>query len=504
MKKRNDEFSYSSLKQSVNFSRENLKMVKKKPRFEYLYENSSILNKKLDLIRAKNYYNQQERMIPNINQKSKDIKRPKELFHKRLYNSYSEIPIDKSKKEKSKKERKANIKKSDKEKNLKKEEIKEKNNNDSINLQKEENKNKTINDEDNLYIMDNKSKNEEFKKFYNYTPNMKSRNVNFLFKPKINANSKKIASKLQIKSKDRLTELSLREKENLKIIFDKREMEKTMNLKLKNEKKIKKEKILNEQEYLKYTYTPKINHYNSYFNHYNSKDAYLNSTNRPSDNTELKNHSYNNLNIKIYKLNKSNIYERNINWKKLIEKKREELRKKATNENSLTIDKKDLNQKQNNEIMSTDVSFIAQNYIEYESFLDKYNYKIIKKNLEKINYRKRNIPPKQVYAKKLVVEFVSECDSNCPTNAGTVKFYCDKRPVNEISKNRDKLKISDFFQNNNNNKSKKFKSYSEEYILNSKQNKRNLSSNTKLINKKNYINNLSFFKAVNNILNKIE
>ena len=106
MKKRNDEFSYSSLKQSVNFSRENLKMVKKKPRFEYLYENSSILNKKLDLIRAKNYYNQQERMIPNINQKSKDIKRPKELFHKRLYNSYSEIPIDKSKKEKSKKERK--------------------------------------------------------------------------------------------------------------------------------------------------------------------------------------------------------------------------------------------------------------------------------------------------------------------------------------------------------------------------------------------------------------
>ena len=542
MKKRNDEFSYSSLKQSVNFSRENLKMVKKKPRFEYLYENSSILNKKLDLIRAKNYYNQQERMIPNINQKSKDIKRPKELFHKRLYNSYSEIPIDKSKKEKSKKERKANIKKSDKEKNLKKEEIKEKNNNDSINLQKEENKNKTINYEDNLYIMDNKSKNEEFKKFYNYTPNMKSRNVNFLFKPKINANSKKIASKLQIKSKDRLTELSLREKENLKIIFDKREMEKTMNLKLKNEKKmfilnnytyrpnvknnkrkwidklyekgmnsikkkeeeIKKEKILNEQEYLKYTYTPKINHYNSYFNHYNSKDAYLNSTNRPSDNTELKNHSYNNLNIKIYKLNKSNIYERNINWKKLIEKKREELRKKATNENSLTIDKKDLNQKQNNEIMSTDVSFIAKNYIEYESFLDKYNYKIIKKNLEKINYRKRNIPPKQVYAKKLVVEFVSECDSNCPTNAGTVKFYCDKRPVNEISKNRDKLKISDFFQNNNNNKSKKFKSYSEEYILNSKQNKRNLSSNTKPINKKNYINNLSFFKAVNNILNKIE
>ena len=100
------------------------------------------------------------------------------------------------------------------------------------------NKNKTINDEENLYIMDNKSKNEEFKKFYNYTPNMKSRNVNFLFKPKINANSKKIASKLQIKSKERLTELSLREKENLKIIFDKREMEKIMNLKLKNEKKM--------------------------------------------------------------------------------------------------------------------------------------------------------------------------------------------------------------------------------------------------------------------------
>ena len=350
---------------------------------------------------------------------------------------------------------------------------------------------------------------------------------------------------MKIKSKERLTELSLKEKENLKNIIKKRESFQSMNLKLekernsfiinnytykpnvknnkrkwvdklyekgmnsikKKEEQIKKEKLLNEQQYLQYTYTPMINHYNSYFNQYNSKDASIDSTNQPyNDKKSNKSKSINNISyMKISQLNKSDIYERNISWKKLLDKKKEEIRKKTTNENSLIIEDK-FNQKNDNEIMKTDVSFIAKNYIEYETFLDKYNYKIIKKNLDKINYRKSNIPPKKVYAKKLVVEFVSECDSNCPTNAGTVKFYCDKRPINEINKNRDKLKISDFFKDIDDNKyeTKNFIDNDKEFTIKKNNKKCNLSYNIKPKNKKNYLNNLSFFNAVNSLINKIE
>ena len=37
---------------------------------------------------------------------------------------------------------------------------------------------------------------------------------------------------------------------------------------------------------------------------------------------------------------------------------------------------------------------------------------------DRINYRKKNVPLKKIYAKYLVIESVSECDSNCSTNAG--------------------------------------------------------------------------------------
>lgn len=62
MKKIKNNFSNSNSKYK-NLSKEELK--EKKPRFEFLYENSSILRKKMDLIRAKNYYNEQEQIICN-------------------------------------------------------------------------------------------------------------------------------------------------------------------------------------------------------------------------------------------------------------------------------------------------------------------------------------------------------------------------------------------------------------------------------------------------------
>ena len=98
MKKRKDEFSNSITKySSVNASKDNLKEKKYRTRFEFLYENSSIHDKKLDLIRAKSYFNIKERTTPVINQKSKNLKRPKELFHKRLYKLENDSSIEVSK-----------------------------------------------------------------------------------------------------------------------------------------------------------------------------------------------------------------------------------------------------------------------------------------------------------------------------------------------------------------------------------------------------------------------
>ena len=171
--------------------------------------------------------------------------------------------------------------------------------------------------------------------------------------------------------------------------------------------------------------------------------------------------------------------------------------------------------------MDTDISFIGKNIIEYETFLDRYNYSKYKKKLDKINYRKANIPPRQIYQKKLVVEFVSECDSNCQTNSGTIKLSCDKRPIDEIHKNREKLKINDFFGNNvklqsnvffkdnkNDNYNDKNKNKNEYSFFDKNLNigKDRLDSylEYKNIYNRNDKGNLSFFNAVNSIINKID
>ena len=540
MKKRKDEFSNSNTRHSINYSKDN-NLKEKKSRFEFLYENSSIHDKKLDLIRAKNYFNQQERMTPVISQKSKNLKRPKELFYKRLYKSDNETSIDFNKIKNNNKEK--NKLKSEKEKekqSTKEEKENEKNNSISDNSEESKENDKKISDEENLYIMDNKKKNEQYKKYYKNL-NIKSRNSSFLFKPKINNKSKLIASKLKTNSSERLFSLSLKQKENLKTIFQKKRIEKEMKLKRNEEKKmlkmknytykpnvknnkrkwvdklyekginsikkkeeeIKNEQLLNEKEYLQYSFSPMINRNYSYSYLNRSNNISINSINtKINPKMEYRNNrSY----IKNSKLNKSGFYERSINWKKLIEKKKEELRKRINKDNnSLTIEENNLNPQTNNEVLETDVSFIRKNFIEYQTFLDRYNYNIIKRNLDKINYRKINIPPKKVYAKKLVVEFVNECDSNCPTNAGTIKYYCDKRPINEINKNRDELKISDFFQNDVKLETKNFINYEQEYIKNSTKIPSNKKSKTVPKQHKNYVNNLSFFNAVNSLINKIE
>ena len=194
MKKRKEEFSNSITKySSVNASKDNLKEKKYRTRFEFLYENSSIHDKKLDLIRAKSYFKIKERTIPVINPKSKNLKRPQGLFYKRLYKSDNDLSIELSK-SKSYNQEKNKLKSENVKKLSKDGKIDKKCNNISHESQDSKGE-KKINDEDSLYISDNKIKNNEYKKYYKNS-NIKSRNATFLFKPKINNKSKLIANRM--------------------------------------------------------------------------------------------------------------------------------------------------------------------------------------------------------------------------------------------------------------------------------------------------------------------
>ena len=539
MKKRKEEFAYLDSKNMDNYISENsLKSKENKSRFELLYENSAIHNLKLDLMRAKNYYNIHEKMIPVISKRAREINRPKELFHKRLYDSCSLI-IDKKQKTQT----------NTKNKNTKEKE-KEKSNaslNSSFGISSEENgKNKNSKNDldDNLYIINDKKRNEEHKKLYRYR-NTDNNSALFLFRPIINDNSKLIASNMKTNTKERLMELYTSQKSNLKSILKQREMNNEKKLKEQNEKKLfklnnntyrpyvkdnkrkwvdklyekginsikKKEEIIRNQkikldnEYLKYSYSPLLKSNYTYTNFYKTKNSSKNSsitTNRNNTHTKSKN----NENISEFK---TSVYDRNKKWKELIEKKKNKL-KSQLKDNSLNDSNNCFSPDINDNIMKTDISFIGKHIIEFETFMDKFNYKKYKNNLDKINYRKSNIPPKRIYPKKLVVEFVSECDKNMQTNSDTIKYTYDKRPINEILKNREKLKISDFFRNDS-------KLETNVYFLNLLDENHNNKNNTNKNDKKNMSKkeqikkkkrgnssdgNLSFFNAVNSIINKIE
>lgn len=542
MKKRKEDLALLESKNMNNSAIENsFKSKENKSRFEFLYENSAIHNKKLDLMRAKNYYNVHEKMTPVISKRAREINRPKELFYKRLYDSQSLI-INKKPKSQTNTSNKNN-----KEKEKSKESM-----NSSFDLTSEENgKNKNGKDDndDSLYIINDKKKNEEHKKLYRYR-NMDNNSALFLFRPIINDKSKLIASNMKTNTKERLMELSSTQKNNLKSILKQREMNNEKKLKEQNEKKLfklnnntyrpyvkdnkrkwvdklyekginsirKKEEIIRNQkikldnEYLKYSYSPLLNSNYTYTNFYKTKNSSKNSsitTNRNNTNIKSKNKE----NLSEFK---TSVYDRNKKWRELIEQKKNKL-KSQLNDNSLDESNYRFSPDLNNNIMKTDISFIGKHIIEYESFMDKFNYKKYKNKLDKVNYRKSNIPPKQIYPKKLVVEFVSECDSNMQTNSGTIKQTYDKRPINEIHKNREKLKISDFFGNDVKLETNVFfqgnikdENHNSKNSAN-KSNKINMSKKKKTNKKKrdNSSNsrndgNLSFFNAVNSIVNKIE
>ena len=428
---RSIDFSHSEAKIPINISQDYYYKNKiNRPRFELLYENSSILNKKLDLMRAKNYYEKQEKMIPVISKKAQEINRPKDLFFKRLYNSNS----NKMNKDNQ------NLKiKNGKEKNNNKTPKNENKNNSFLSDNNKSNniKNNINDDEESLYIINDKKKNEEHKKLYK-SPNLKKNNIFFLFKPTIDNNSKLIASKIKINPKDRLLSLSVNQKNYLNNILKEREIIKEKKLKEAKEKKLfklnnnkykpcvknnkrkwvdklyenglnsmkqkeektKNEKLKNENEYLQYSFSPLINHNYSYTNifknkNYSTNNTYINNRNLKL-NSNTKRNKTNNKSSRTF--SQTSIYERNKKWKDLIEEKKKKLKNRLKNK---LINETDycFTPSLNNNIMETDISFIGKNMIEYETFLDRYNYSKYKKKLDKVLYRRINILQKKFIKK---------------------------------------------------------------------------------------------------------
>ena len=549
MKKKKENFSLSKGKDSYNINQSSIRNNENKTRFEYLYENSYIHIKKLDLMRAKKYNKEKEKKIPVISKKAQEINRPKELFFKRLYDSNSFIKNNnknknkkninnnekiyinnenKSNKENDNESIKSSLDISNK-KNNNKNELKNNNNNNDKDKDK---------DEESLYMINDKKKNEEYKKLYKST-NTKNKSVSFLFKPIINDNSKTIAKRIKTTSKERLMTLSITQKNNLKSILREKELKQEKKLKEENEKKLfklnnntyrpytknnkrkwvdnlyekginsikKKEEIMRnerlklEKEYLKYSFSPAVNRNYSYNCFSKTKNSSISSS-LLTNGKKLDLNSNKKGNLSAFT---TRVYERNKKWKDLLEKKNNKL-KTFYRDNSINKKECSFSPILNDTIMETDISFIGKNMIEYESFLYKYNLKKNKNSLDKINYRKINIPPKQIYPKKLVVEFVSECNSNLKTNSETIKITYDKRPINEIHKNRQKLKINDFFEGDIKLQSNV---YFKGNILKNNENKNIKKDKLNLYKNNNYNNKkegryLSFFNAVNDIVNNIK
>ena len=269
--------SVFSLNQSKleTMKKEHIKNNQKKlNRFDFLYENSKIIRKKLETERLIKEFKDKKRMIPEISNKSKLISRNKNLFHERLYIKFKTT------------------------------------------IEHEE-----LIEERNLFDNKNKEKNKEYEKLYN---KRKEQDISFSFQPILNKKSILIANSLPIKSKERLESLSkieeIKKKEIIEAKKKKEEMKnkkkipklikenkrcnnlylKGMELIKKKENLSKEEKKKNENLYKKYSYKPILN---KNYNKSNSYDIY-------TRNKIWKN----NINIKTLKLKELNIKKEELNY----------------------------------------------------------------------------------------------------------------------------------------------------------------------------------------------
>ena len=434
-KTNNTFFSIPQIKSLKNYIKYENNFDNQKNRFDFLYENSKIIRKKLETERLIKEFNERNRMIPEISNKSKLISRNKK-FHERLYQNFKST------------------------------------------LEHEE----LIDEKSLLDNYKNKVKNTKYDKFYNInkTRNKQSQ-INFSFHPLLNKKSINIAESLPIKSKERLESLSKNEEMRKKEILDER--------KIKEENKnnkyniIKSSQLIKENKRCSYLYLKAMESIKKKEDLYRKeekkkKNLYKNYSFQP-----IINKNFSNKNI-IKSKSFSDIYTRNKIWK--------------TNVTNKTLKLKEYNKKKdqsnytfspriNESIMDIDSSFIQSNITEYISFINQYNEKEKKKLYEKkqayINFNTRN-------PKKILIGFEDEKSMNLIMDKTKINKTKASSSINEIEKQRNILKTSNFFTDYNFNNN-----LSYNYVFDSQNSKDNFSKTRN--------QSFSFSDAVKKILNQI-
>ena len=434
-KTNNTFFSIPQIKSLKNYIKYENNFDNQKNRFDFLYENSKIIRKKLETERLIKEFNERNRMIPEISNKSKLISRNNK-FHERLYQNFKST------------------------------------------LEHEE----LIDEKSLLDNYKNKVKNTKNDKFYNInkTRNKQSQ-INFSFHPLLNKKSINIAESLPIKSKERLESLSKNEEMRKKEILDER--------KIKEENKnnkyniIKSSQLIKENKRCSYLYLKAMESIKKKEDLYRKeekkkKNLYKNYSFQP-----IINKNFSNKNI-IKSKSFSDIYTRNKIWK--------------TNVTNKTLKLKEYNKKKdqsnytfspriNESIMDIDSSFIQSNISEYISFINQFNEKEKKKLYEKkrsyINFNTRN-------PKKILIGFEDEKSMNLIMDKTKINKTKASSSINEIEKQRNILKTSNFFTDYNFNNN-----LSYNYVFDSQNSKDNFSKTRN--------QSFSFSDAVKKILNQI-
>ena len=366
-----------------------------KNRFDFLYENSKIIRKKLETERLMKEFNERNRMIPQISNKSKLISRNKK-FHERLYQNFKST--------------------------LEHEELIDEKSLLTNNKDKEKNKEK-------------KSK---YEKFYNINKTRNKQNqINFSFHPLLNKNSINIAESLPIKSKERLESLSKNEEMRKKEILD----EKNKKKEEKN-KKNKSTNLIKENKRCNYLYIKAMESIKKKENLCRKEEKkkinlYKNYSFQP-----IINKNYLNKNI-IKSKSCYDVYTRNNIWKTNVTNKNLKLKEFNTKKEQSNYT---FSPRINESIMDIDSSFIQSNISEYISFINQFNEKEKKKLYEKkqvyINFNTRN-------PKKILIGFEDEKCMNSIIDKSKLSKTKANSSINEIEKYRNILKTSNFFTDYN-------------------------------------------------------
>ena len=366
-----------------------------KNRFDFLYENSKIIRKKLETERLMKEFNERNRMIPEISNKSKLISRNNK-FHERLYQNFKST--------------------------LEHEELIDEKSLLTNNKDKEKNKEK-------------KSK---YEKFYNINKTRNKQNqINFSFHPLLNKNSINIAESLPIKSKERLESLSKNEEMRKKEILD----EKNKKKEEKN-KKNKSTNLIKENKRCNYLYIKAMESIKKKENLCRKEEKkkinlYKNYSFQP-----IINKNYLNKNI-IKSKSCYDVYTRNNIWKTNVTNKNLKLKEFNTKKEQSNYT---FSPRINESIMDIDSSFIQSNISEYISFINQFNEKEKKKLYEKkqvyINFNTRN-------PKKILIGFEDEKCMNSIIDKSKLSKTKANSSINEIEKYRNILKTSNFFTDYN-------------------------------------------------------